>query len=181
MQLLSRRFQQCLGSFTMLLPDIYLKKFFAVRNFGIYKLWWSSFFWNVQNLIQISKMLKKNMRNLFSFLDINIWICCIKLSLLRREYMSWVVNVPTNNPKILYITKRDISKVKLPTVINKDDKGFVMETSTVFRTVSNVTCWKVLGNGHFQTFIWARFLQSIISETYELWGSSFFQNVQNLI
>ena len=83
------------------------------------------------------------MRNLFSFLDINIWICCIKLSLLRREYMSWVVNVPTNNPKILYITKRDISKVKLPTVINKDDKGFVMETSTVFRTVSNVTCWKV--------------------------------------
>ena len=54
--------------------------------------------------------------------------------------MSWVVNVPTNNPKILYITKRDISKVKLPTVINKDDKGSVMETSTVFRTVSNVTC-----------------------------------------
>ena len=43
----------------------------------------------------------------FSFLDNSIWIGCVKLSPLRRDYMSSAVNVWTKSPNILRITKRD--------------------------------------------------------------------------
>ena len=72
----------------------------------IYKLWGSSFFQNVRNLIYISKR-QKNIRIVFSFLDICIWIGRVNLSLLGREYLSLVVNMLTNSRKIFCIAKRD--------------------------------------------------------------------------
>ena len=42
----------------------------------------------------------------FCFWDNCIWRCCNRLSLLRTEYLSLAVNVLTNSPKILHITKR---------------------------------------------------------------------------
>ena len=51
-------------------------------------------------------MHKKNER-CFLNLSNSISIGCVKLSLLRREYLSSAGNVLTNNPKILHTTKRD--------------------------------------------------------------------------
>ena len=49
----------------------------------------------------------KNLQKGFCFLGNCIWISSFKLSLLRREYLSSIVNVLTNRPKILHTTKRD--------------------------------------------------------------------------
>ena len=50
----------------------------------------------------MQKILKKNV---FSFWDNIMWIGCVKLTLLRREYLSSAVNVLNNGRKILHITK----------------------------------------------------------------------------
>ena len=52
------------------------------------------------------KNAEKNSQKGFCFLDNWIRIGCVKLSLLRRDYLSLVVNVLTNSPEILHITKR---------------------------------------------------------------------------
>ena len=49
----------------------------------------------------------KNSDKIHSFWGNCIWIGCLKLSLLRREYLSSPANVLRNNLNILYITKRD--------------------------------------------------------------------------
>ena len=110
------RFHKSLGSFTVLHVEGSCEKgsfltFLWARLsqstiFEIYKLWGSSFFQNVRNLIYISKR-QKNIRIVFSFLDICIWIGRVNLSLLGREYLSLVVNVLTNSRKIFCIAKRD--------------------------------------------------------------------------
>ena len=43
----------------------------------------------------------------FFFWGHSIWIGWVKLSVLRREYLSSAVNVLTNSLKILHSTKRD--------------------------------------------------------------------------
>ena len=52
-------------------------------------------------------MQRKMEKNDFCFSDNSIWIGCVKLSLLRREYLPLAVNVLTNSIKILCSTKRD--------------------------------------------------------------------------
>ena len=51
-------------------------------------------------------MQKKIEKKLLCFLDHCVWIDCVNLSLLRRENLWPAVNVLTNSPKILHITKR---------------------------------------------------------------------------
>ena len=53
------------------------------------------------------KKKKKIKEKVFRFSRNCIWIGCLKLSLLRREYFSSVVIVLTESLKILHITKRD--------------------------------------------------------------------------
>ena len=53
-------------------------------------------------------MLKKNCEKVFRFSDNSIWIGYVKLSLLRRVYLSSAVIVLTSSLKILHIPKRDI-------------------------------------------------------------------------
>ena len=50
---------------------------------------------------------KKSWEKVFRFSHNCIWRCCNNLSLLRRQYLSWIANVLTNSPNILHITKRD--------------------------------------------------------------------------
>ena len=50
---------------------------------------------------------EKDWEKVFAFWENCIWRCCHKLSLLRREYLSSSVNVSTNSPMILHVTKRD--------------------------------------------------------------------------
>ena len=65
------------------------------------------------------------------------------MSLLRREYLSSVVNVLTHSPKILRITKRDFCDSISFTVINKYNKGAAVQITTVFETVHYVACPRV--------------------------------------
>ena len=110
------RFQQCFGLFTTLLVT-------GSSETGLFRrlskhVFWSPsvqkhisyeghvFFENVKNWIHIFKIKKKIRQMLFCFWNTCIWRSCNKLSLLRRQYLSSEVNVLTNSPKILHITKR---------------------------------------------------------------------------
>ena len=65
------------------------------------------FFWICSNFVVDLENAQKDQEKKFCFLDKWIWIGCIKLSLLRREYLSSAVNVLTNSLKILYVIKGD--------------------------------------------------------------------------
>ena len=49
----------------------------------------------------------KNPENVFRFKDNDVWTCCVKVCILRPEYMYSAVNVLTNSPNILDLTKAD--------------------------------------------------------------------------
>ena len=111
------RFQQYLGPTTMLLVKQSSKtgRFKHLSNNIVYSL----LFWeyiSCEGYLFLKKCWKfnldlKNARNspgkVFGFLESCIYIGCVKLSLLRREYLSSVVHVLTNSPNFLHITKRD--------------------------------------------------------------------------
>ena len=113
-RVLSIRFQQCFGVFMMLLVDgsseTGLFRHLSNHVFRIPLVQKSIgyqghlFSQNVQNWIEISKMRQKIGK---SFWDNCIWRFCIKLSLLRREYLSLTVNVLRNSAKILHLIKGD--------------------------------------------------------------------------
>ena len=52
-------------------------------------------------------------KKVFSFWNKCIWNGCGKFSLLWREYLSSIVNVLTNSPKISDLTKREVSQLAL--------------------------------------------------------------------
>ena len=88
--------------------DIYLTTFLWVRNFGNTLAVKVIFFvWNRSKFNIDLKTAEKNGEIIFCFWDNYIWNGCVKLSLLRREYLSLAVNVLTNSLKILLITKSD--------------------------------------------------------------------------
>ena len=71
----------------------------------MHQLWGSSFFWKCSKFCLHLKNAEKNSEKAFCFLDNCIWIGCIKFSLSRRENLWPAINVFTNIPKILHITK----------------------------------------------------------------------------
>ena len=56
-------------------------------------------------------MHKKKIRKSFLFGENCVLIGCVKLSLLRREYLSSAVNVLTNSYKALRLTKTDFFRL----------------------------------------------------------------------
>ena len=56
-------------------------------------------------------MEKKIEKKFFYVLDNWISIGCVKMPLLRREYLSSAINVLTNSPKMFHMTKRDFLKL----------------------------------------------------------------------
>ena len=116
-KLLSWRFQQCLGLFTMLLVEgfsemgllAYLSNHvfqsLELRKYISYK---GQFFSKCSKVNVDFKNAENNSEKDFCFLKNCIWIGCIKLPLLRKQHLSSEVNVLTNTPKILHMTKRDI-------------------------------------------------------------------------
>ena len=58
-------------------------------------------------------------------------------------------------------------------MINEYDKGAVRRISTVLGHFYHVPCRRVVWNRTFRTFIWPN-IRSVIWETKNLWGSSFF-------
>ena len=66
--------------------DIYLTTFFGIRNFGNRSVMRVIFFFKVAKFYLHFKNAEKYSHKAFCFLDNCIWIGCVKLSLLRREY-----------------------------------------------------------------------------------------------
>ena len=98
-------------------------------------------------------MQEKIQKKLFVFEIIASRIGCVKLSLLRREYLSSAVNVLTNSYKALHLTKTDFFHSIAFQMISKYGSSAVVQIATVFEPVYHVACQWVLWNGTFWTYI----------------------------
>ena len=73
----------------------------------INQLWGSSFFWKFSKFNVDFENFRRNPEKAFCFWDNYVRSGCVKLSVLRREYLSSAVNVLTNSYKSLRLTKTD--------------------------------------------------------------------------
>ena len=73
----------------------------------INQLWGSSFFWKCSKFKVDFENATKNREKAFCFWDNCVRIGCVKLSLLRKEYLSSAVNVLKKSYKALRLTKTD--------------------------------------------------------------------------
>ena len=99
--------------------------------------------------MQIRKTQKKIKKKCFIFWDKSIWIVCIHLSLLLREYLSLAVNVWRKSLKNFHDSKSDFCNSITLTVISQDDKDALIKIESIFRPVYHVACRDVLSNGSF--------------------------------
>ena len=119
-KVLSFRFQHRLDPFTMLFfegsPETGLLThwshlFFGLRNFGNTSAMRVIFYFeNVKTLTKFQTF-RKTSEKYFCFWDNCIWTGCVKLSLLRTEYLSSALIVLTKSLNILHITNRDFLKL----------------------------------------------------------------------
>ena len=86
------------------LPD----NVFGIRNFGNTSALRVFFFWKCSKLYLQCKNTENNSENVFPFRDKCIWVWCVKLPLLTREYFWPAVNVSKNSPEVYPITTRDV-------------------------------------------------------------------------
>ena len=140
------RFEQCLGTFTMLFSEgsseaglfrHLCNLVFGVRKFRNTKAMRVIFF---AKTFKVSGRLQKSSRKLrktFCFWDNCISIGIVKLSLLRRGYFSSAANVLTSSPKIWHVNKRDFFQLNC------------LDCSTVLGQVYHVACRRVLWNWSF--------------------------------
>ena len=61
----------------------------------------------------------KNPEKVIYFKDNGVWTCCVKLCILRPEYMYSAVNVLSNSPNILDLTKADFFQLHLSQIHGK--------------------------------------------------------------
>ena len=87
--------------------DICLTTSFAVPNFENTSATRFICFSKIFKFCSTFPKFRKKFIIFFCFVDNIIWIGCINLSLLRKEYLSLSINVWTKSPKILHIPKRD--------------------------------------------------------------------------
>ena len=107
------------------------------------------FFWKCSKFNVESKNAEKNPEKIFSFRDKCIWIVCIQLSLLIREYLSSAVNVLKKRLKNFHVSKSDFYNSITFTVITQDDKGSLIDIESVLLPTYYVACQGVLRNGSF--------------------------------
>ena len=93
------------------------------------------FFWKYSKFNADFKNAEKNWEKMFCFWDKCIWIICIHLSLLIREYLSLAVNVLWKILKNFHVSKSDFCDSITFTVITQDDKGALIKIESVFRPV----------------------------------------------
>ena len=129
--------------------DIYLSTFFGAKNFRNTQAMRVRFFRKCSKLNVDLKNWETNSEEMFCFWDKGIWIVCIELSLLRREYLSSVVNVLTKSFKTFHVTKNNFSDWLTFKVINQFGKGAGIKTESVFWPVYHPACRGVLSNGSF--------------------------------
>ena len=61
----------------------------------------------------------KNPEKVFCFKDNGVWTCCVKVCILRQEYLNSAVNVLTNSRNILDLTKADFFQLNLSQIYGK--------------------------------------------------------------
>ena len=61
----------------------------------------------------------KNPEKVFFFKDNGVWTYCGKACILRREYIYSAVNVLTNSPNILDLTKAEFFQLSLSQIHGK--------------------------------------------------------------
>ena len=88
--------------------DIYLITFFGVPNLRNTSAMRVIFCLKIIKLNVDFRNSEKNWEKVFCFWDNSIWIGCVKLSLLRGEYLSSAVNVLTNSLNILNSSNIDL-------------------------------------------------------------------------
>ena len=93
--------------------------------------------------------MQKKIQKMFWFWDKCIWIACIELPLLTREYFSSTVNVLTKSLKNFHVTKKHFPNLLTFRVINQYGKGAGIKIESVFRPVYHAACRGVLSNGSF--------------------------------
>ena len=87
--------------------DIYLITFFGVPNLRNTSAMRVIFCLEIIKLNVDFRNSEKNWEKVFCFWDNSIWIGCVKLFLLRREYLSSAFNVLANSLKNFHSTKRN--------------------------------------------------------------------------
>ena len=78
-----------------------------------------------------------------------MWIVCIYLSVLIREYLLSAVNELRKGLNNFHVSKSDFFNSSTFTVITQDDKGAAINIESLFRPVYHVACREVLSNGSF--------------------------------
>ena len=86
---------------------------------------------------------------MFCFWDKGIWIVCIHLSLLLREYVSLAVNLLRKGLKNFDESKSDFSNSIILTVITQAGKSALIQIESVFRTVYHDACREVRSSRSF--------------------------------
>ena len=153
---------QCFGSFTMLpvqgssqtgaFRDL-SKHVFRGRLFWKYIRCEGRLFLKMFKFNADSKNAQIKWDEIFCFWDKFMWIVCIYLSLLIREYLSSAVNLLRKDLKNFHVSKSDFCNSVTSTLITQDDKGAVIKIESAFRPVYHVACQEVLSNETFSTFI----------------------------
>ena len=149
------RFQQCLGTFTILLVE-------ASSETGLFRHL-SDYVFGV--------------RKIFSFWDNCIWIGIVKLSLLRTGYFSSAANVLTTTPKSGHVKNRDFFQLNW---LGSDQWIGKMCCDVDFNSAStSLPC--CLSKGPLKRDVLdiylTKFSEAIISEIQNLWGSYFAPNL----
>ena len=76
-----------------------------------------------------------------------MWIVCIHLSLLIREYLWSAVNVLRKDLKNFHASNSDFFNSSTFTVITQDDQGPLIKIESVFQPVYHVARRGVLSKG----------------------------------
>ena len=86
---------------------------------------------------------------MFCFWEKSIWIVCIHLSLLLREYLSLAVDVLRKGLKNFHVSKSDFCNSITFTVNPRAGKSTLIKIESVFRPLYHVACGDVLSNESF--------------------------------
>ena len=143
----------------------------------IQKLWGSYFFSKYSKFDLNSRNAGKIWEKVFCFWDNCIWIGIVKLSLLRTGYFSLAANVLTSSPKIWHVKNRDFFQLNW---LGSDQWIGKMCCDVDFNSAStSLPC--CLSKGPLKRDVLdnylTKFLEAVISEIQNLWGSYFAPNL----
>ena len=182
-QLMWLRFEQCLGTFTMLLVEgssetgLFRRLsdyVFGIRNFESTKSMRVNLYSKILKFNVYFKNSAKNWEKLFCFSDNCIWIGNIKLFLLTTGHYSSVANMLTSSPKIWDVNKRDFFEH----YFLASDQSRWYKWRDVDLKIASALLPCCFSKGHlkrdFLEIYLSTFSESVILETQKLWGSSLF-------